>query len=95
MNANFILTPESVGTARVGHKRAILHQLFGFFAKVYDMARDLGLLSPERSSTAHLHALASISRMMRDERMHQALFEAPGTEALFGLLTNATEHNAA
>jgi nitrogen PTS system EIIA component len=54
-----------------------------------------GLLSPENSGTAHLHALACISRMMRDERMHEMLVEAPGAEALYGLLANATDRNAA
>ena len=32
-----------------------------------------GLLSPENSGATHLHALAAISRLMRDERMHEAL----------------------
>lgn len=54
-----------------------------------------GLLSPEQAGAAHLHALAAISRMMRDERMHQALSEAPGTEALYGLLCNVIDRNAA
>ncbi|MDG2004972.1 MAG: PTS sugar transporter subunit IIA [Novosphingobium sp.] len=54
-----------------------------------------GLLSPESSGTAHLHALAAISRMMRDERVHEALIQAPGTEALYSLLSNAIDRNAA
>ena len=54
-----------------------------------------GLLSPENSGATHLHALASISRLMRDDRVHEALSEAPTQEALYGLLTNATDRDAA
>jgi PTS system nitrogen regulatory IIA component len=54
-----------------------------------------GLLSPEAAGAAHLHALAAISRMMRDERMHAALSEAPSAEALYGLLANVIDRDAA
>lgn len=54
-----------------------------------------GLLSPEQSGVAHLHALAAISRLMRNERMHEALVHAPGDEALFGLLSNVIDRDAA
>lgn len=54
-----------------------------------------GLLSPEQAGAAHLHALAAISRLMRDERMHRSLVEAPGTEALYGLLCNVIDRDAA
>lgn len=54
-----------------------------------------GLLSPEQAGAAHLHALAAISRMMRDERMHHSLSEAPGAEALYGLLSNVIDRDAA
>ena len=54
-----------------------------------------GLLSPEQAGAAHLHALAAISRMMRDEPMHDALIQAPGDEALYGLLSNGIDRNAA
>lgn len=54
-----------------------------------------GLLSPESAGAAHLHALAAISRMMRDERMHQALLQSPGVEALYGLLSNVIDRDAA
>ena len=54
-----------------------------------------GLLSPEAAGAAHLHALAAISRMMRDEAMHAALAEAPGSEALYALLANGIERDAA
>ncbi len=54
-----------------------------------------GLLSPEQAGAAHLHALASISRLMRDERMHTALSQAPGAEAIYGLLCNVIDRDAA
>lgn len=54
-----------------------------------------GLLSPEQAGAAHLHALAAISRMMRDEAMHSALVQAPGEEALYGLLSNVIDRDAA
>lgn len=54
-----------------------------------------GLLSPEAAGAAHLHALAAISRLMRDDVMHQALGEAPSAEALYGLLVNSIEKDAA
>lgn len=54
-----------------------------------------GLLSPENAGVTHLHALAAISRLMRDERMHDAFMEAPDAEALYALLANATDRDAA
>lgn len=54
-----------------------------------------GLLSPGSAGATHLHALAAISRMMRDERMHEALMAAPGPEALFSLLSNVIDRDAA
>jgi len=54
-----------------------------------------GLLSPEGAGATHLHALAAISRMMRDERMHAALLAAPTSEALYSLLSNVIDRDAA
>ena len=54
-----------------------------------------GLLSPENAGVAHLHALAAISRVLRDERMHEAFNEARDAETLYALLTNATDRDAA
>jgi len=54
-----------------------------------------GLLSPENSGVTHLHALAAISRLVRDEKVHDALAEAPHEEALFSLLNNAADRDAA
>jgi PTS system nitrogen regulatory IIA component len=62
-----------------------------------DMPVDLvfGLLSPQAAGAAHLHALAAISRMMRDDRMHEALAQAPSDEAVYGLLSNVIDRDAA
>lgn len=54
-----------------------------------------GLLSPLQSGAAHLQALAAISRMMRDERMRTSLDSAPDREALYGLLCNVIDRDAA
>ncbi len=54
-----------------------------------------GLLSPEQAGAAHLHALAAISRTMRDERMHAALTQAADAEVLYGLLCNVIDRDAA
>jgi PTS system nitrogen regulatory IIA component len=54
-----------------------------------------GLLSPEQAGTAHLHALAAISRTMRDEHMHTALLQATDAEVLYGLLSNVIDRDAA
>jgi len=54
-----------------------------------------GLLSPLAAGAAHLHALAAISRIMRDDRMHEALMRAPTAEALYGLLHNVNDRDAA
>ena len=54
-----------------------------------------GLLSPESSGAMHLQALASISRLVRDEAMRDDLIEAPNAEAMYALLTNATDRDAA
>ncbi|HWU03724.1 MAG TPA: PTS sugar transporter subunit IIA [Novosphingobium sp.] len=67
------------------------------FEAADDMPVDIvfGLLSPEAAGVAHLHALASISRMMRDDRMHEALSQAPSDEALYGLISNVIDRDAA
>ncbi|MFB0611895.1 PTS sugar transporter subunit IIA [Aurantiacibacter poecillastricola] len=54
-----------------------------------------GLLSPANSGAAHLHALAAISRLVRDESVHDALDNAPDAEALYCVLTNVTDRDAA
>ncbi len=54
-----------------------------------------GLLSPENAGVTHLHALAAISRVVRDERTHDALMEARDAQTLYALLANATDRDAA
>jgi len=54
-----------------------------------------GLVSPEHSGVAHLHALAAMSRLVRQERVHEALSEAPDAEALYGMIANAADRDAA
>lgn len=54
-----------------------------------------GLLSPEQAGAIHLQALAAISRLMRDDRMHERLLAAPGAEAIYSLLVNVTDRDAA
>ena len=54
-----------------------------------------GLVSPENAGATHLHALAAISRLARDEAMLQMLADAPDTEAVYALLTDQFERSAA
>jgi len=67
------------------------------FEAADDMPVDLvfGLLSPEQAGVVHLQALASISRLMRDEKMHAALSDAPSDEALYALISNVIDRGAA
>ncbi|KUR75977.1 PTS sugar transporter subunit IIA [Novosphingobium sp. FSW06-99] len=54
-----------------------------------------GLLSPDQAGVAHLQALAAISRLMRDDRMHSRLLAAPDADSLFALLVNVIDRDAA
>ncbi|MGJ0239406.1 PTS sugar transporter subunit IIA [uncultured Novosphingobium sp.] len=54
-----------------------------------------GLLSPDGAGATHLHALAAISRMMRDERMHAALVSASGPDVIYSLLSDVIDRDAA
>ncbi len=67
------------------------------FAAADGMPVDLvfGLLSPENAGATHLHALAALSRLVRDDDMHQALSDAPNGEALYALVSNQIERDAA
>lgn len=47
-----------------------------------------GLVSPENAGATHLHALAAISRLVRDEAMMSAISDAPDADAIYALLTN-------
>ncbi|MEO0030639.1 MAG: hypothetical protein RIS94_397 [Pseudomonadota bacterium] len=54
-----------------------------------------GLLSPEQAGATHLQALAAISRLMRDDKMHDKLVSAPDADALYALLVNVIDRDAA
>lgn len=54
-----------------------------------------GLLSPANAGASHLQALAAISRIVRDDATHRALLETSDGEALFALLTNHLDRDAA
>lgn len=54
-----------------------------------------GLLSSANAGATHLHALAAISRLVRDEETHRQLAEAPDSEALYALFANAVDRDAA
>lgn len=54
-----------------------------------------GLVSPENAGATHLHALAAVSRMIRDETMLIALKDAPDADALYSVLTNQFLRDAA
>jgi len=67
------------------------------FGAADGMAVDLvfGLLSPTNAGAGHLHALAEISRMVRDDAIRQMMSEAQTPEALFSLLTNVSDRDVA
>lgn len=53
------------------------------------------MLSPENAGATHLHALAAISRLVRDGATHAALSQAPDCEAIYAVLSNHIERDAA
>lgn len=67
------------------------------FAAADGMPVDLvfGLLSPVNAGVGHLHALAAISRLVRDDPIHAAVCEAQSPEAIYALLTGVTDRDAA
>jgi PTS system nitrogen regulatory IIA component len=44
------------------------------------------LLAPENSASAHLKALARISRLLKSRAFREELLEASSAESLFGLI---------
>ncbi|WP_028640772.1 PTS sugar transporter subunit IIA [Novosphingobium acidiphilum] len=54
-----------------------------------------GLLSPDQAGAVHLQALAGISRMMRDDRMHARLMAAPDADSIYAQLVNVIDRDAA
>lgn len=51
----------------------------------------IGLLSPPNAGAVHLHALAAISRMVRNEVVYEALLRAEDADALLATLTNLVD----
>jgi nitrogen PTS system EIIA component len=54
-----------------------------------------GLLSPDQAGAIHLQALAAISRLTRDDRMRARLAAAPDADALYAVLVNVIDRDAA
>ena len=55
----------------------------------------MGLVSPSDAGVQHLHALAAMSSLTRDERMLHQLFEAGSKEELYSIIANAGLRDAA
>jgi len=49
------------------------------------------LLAPENSTTEHLKALASLSRLLKDSHFRKNLLEAPDKEALYRIIVEQEE----
>lgn len=75
---------------------AKLHQPVDF-ESVDDQPVDIifVLLAPADATAAHLKALAKVSRLLRDERVREALRGAETTEALFAIAADTAQSNAA
>jgi PTS system nitrogen regulatory IIA component len=67
------------------------------FEAVDDQPVDLifVLLAPVDATAAHLKALAKVSRLLRDERVREALRGAGTQEALFAIAADTAQSNAA
>lgn len=67
------------------------------FEAVDDQPVDLVfvLLAPADATAAHLKALAKVSRLLRDERVREALRGAGSREALFAIAADTAQSNAA
>lgn len=55
----------------------------------------IGLLSPSNAGVTHLHALAAISRMVRDDATYDRLIAAENSESLFATLTDVMANTRA
>lgn len=75
---------------------AKLHQPTEFEA-VDDQPVDIVfvLLAPTDATAAHLKALAKVSRLLRDERVREALRGAKTAEAIFAIAAETAQSNAA
>lgn len=87
-------------------KLADIDQLYGFFAQlgkpvdfqaIDDQPVDLVflLLAPESAGADHLKALARVSRLLRDRQTCEKLRGSDSREALYAILTDSTDSQAA
>ncbi len=53
------------------------------------------LLAPEEAAAGHLKALAKVSRLLRDEKVREALRGAETAEALYAVMTESERSHAA
>ena len=53
------------------------------------------ILAPENAGSAHLRALAKVSRLLRSQDMRQRLRAAPSAEAVFALISDNQQASAA
>lgn len=94
------------GVAIPHGKFADLDRIYGLFARLempidFDAVDDRPvdliflLLAPETAGADHLKALARVSRLLRDEVTCAKLRGSESTEALYALLTEPLESNAA
>ena len=83
-----------------------LRGIYGLFARLYrpipfeavdDQSVDLVfvLLTPENAGAEHLRALARISRLLRDRTTCEKLRGTDNADALYAILTERPESNAA
>jgi PTS system nitrogen regulatory IIA component len=94
------------GVAIPHGKLAELPRLYGLFARIErpipfeaidDLPVDLvfALLAPAEAGPEHLRALARVSRLLRDAATCQKLRGTDSADALYALLTDRPETNAA
>ncbi|MFT4074888.1 MAG: PTS IIA-like nitrogen regulatory protein PtsN [Asticcacaulis sp.] len=67
------------------------------YDSIDDMPVDLifALLAPENAGTEHLRALAKVSRVLRQKDLREQLRKTENTDALYALLTDIADSNAA
>lgn len=53
------------------------------------------LLAPEEAAAGHLKALAKVSRLLRDEKVRDALRGADTAEAIYAIVTESEQSHAA
>lgn len=67
------------------------------YDSIDDMPVDLifALVAPENAGTEHLRALAKVSRVLRQKDLREQLRKTENTDALYALLTDIADSNAA